>query len=114
MFEAFDFAGWAELAQRDPEGFEAARRVAVEALITRLGTGTQLRRLQWRVDAERQRAKVPLKSCLAISDMMWTAFVEMHSLLVGLIEVAQNGGHKKRTLLVHSALVIAFPEKPPE
>lgn len=81
MPEDFDFDAWAALAARDPAAFEAARGQALESLISRDGEEERLRRLQWRVDAERRRARTPLKACLVLSGMMWTAFFDFRDAL---------------------------------
>lgn len=74
----FDFAAWARLACSDPAGFEAARRKAIERIIAN-GNEEQLNRLQWRLDAERRRARTPLKACIQMSALMWTTFDDLHT-----------------------------------
>lgn len=71
------------LAAEDPEAFEHERQRLVEALIESAPQGQQqrLRGLQWRVDAERQRAATPLAACLRISAMMWERVTEAGGLL---------------------------------
>ena len=68
------FDEWAELAARDPQGFEELRQEAIDAAIDR-ARGTQQRRrlqgLQWRIDMVRQQAKTPLAACVHMYDMMW-------------------------------------------
>lgn len=81
MPESFDFAAWTRLAQADPVAFEVARRTAVEQAITIGNDPDRLRRMQWRVDAERRRARTPMKACLRISAMMWEAFFEFRDAL---------------------------------
>lgn len=77
----FDFLAWSRLANADPAGFEAARRKVVEAMIVIGENPEQLRRLQWRLDAERRRARTPMKACLRISSLMWEAFLEFQATL---------------------------------
>lgn len=81
MPDGFDFAVWLRLACTDPVGFEAARREAVEAAIAIGRDSDHLRRVQWRIDAERQRARTPLKACLRISSLMWERFFEFQTVL---------------------------------
>jgi hypothetical protein len=81
MPEEFDFAAWARLARADPAGFETARREAVEAAIAIGDDPDHLRRVQWRLDAERRRARTPLKACLRISSMMWETFFDFRAAL---------------------------------
>jgi hypothetical protein len=81
MPDEFDFAAWARLAHADPAAFEAARMAAVEQAISIGNDPDHLRRMQWRLDAERRRARTPLKACLRISSLMWEAFFEFQAAL---------------------------------
>lgn len=83
----FDFDEWATLARNDASAFERRRRQAVEQVIAEAPEHQRerLRRLQWRIDAERRRYKHPLKSCLAIYDMMWESLYGGHGLLEALL-----------------------------
>lgn len=81
MPDGFDFAAWSRLARADPDGFEAARRAAIEQAISIGDDPDHLRRVQWRLDAERQRARTPLKACLRISSLMWETFFEFQAAL---------------------------------
>ncbi|WP_126448424.1 DUF3135 domain-containing protein [Sulfuricystis multivorans] len=76
MLEDFDFRAWVRLAHTDPAAFEVARRELIERAIVRGNDPQRMRRMQWRVDAERFRARTPLKACLRISAMMWETFFE--------------------------------------
>ena len=69
-----DFAEWAELASSDPEAFEKQRARLVESFICSVPTESRrirLRRLQWKIDAIRQRSKSSLGACIKISNLMW-------------------------------------------
>ncbi|WP_440996391.1 DUF3135 domain-containing protein [Arhodomonas sp. SL1] len=70
------FDEWASLARSSPEAFEAYRRDAVDRLIAARPARrqTRLRRLQWRIDRERERADTPLGACVRIYGMMWERF----------------------------------------
>lgn len=74
--QQFDFDDWACLAQRDPPAFEARRRAVLDAFIEQCPTSRRqrLRRLQWRIDRERDRCGTPLAACLRLSDWMWRSF----------------------------------------
>jgi Protein of unknown function (DUF3135) len=98
MFDRFDFDAWSELARRDPSAFEEARRAAVDALIAGSTGKNQLLRLQWRVDGERRRAKVPLKACLVLSGMMWEAVNKLHGALIDLAVTGETL-HRERAKL---------------
>jgi hypothetical protein len=91
MPDGFDFAAWARLARADPAAFEAARRAAVEQAITIGVDPDHLRRMQWRLDAERQRARTPMKACLRISAMMWETFFEFQAALNRAVGYATDG-----------------------
>lgn len=83
----FDFDEWANLASNDAAAFELRRREAVEQFIAQAPEQQRerLRRLQWRIDAERRRYKHPLKSCLALYGMMWDSLYGGHGLLPALL-----------------------------
>lgn len=70
---AFDFDTWATLAREDAAAFEQRRQELLEQFIAQAPEHLQdrLRRLRWRIDAERRRYKHPLKSCMALHAMMW-------------------------------------------
>lgn len=71
-----DYNDWTELAERDPEAFEARRKAVIDGFINSAPEErqTQLRRLQWRIDIERSRASNPVSSCIRIYKMMWESF----------------------------------------
>ncbi len=72
-----NFDEWVRLAQSNPTAFEARREVALSSYIEQQPQGQRLRlrRLQWRVDRERERAANPVASCLALYTMMWDSLV---------------------------------------
>ena len=69
----FDFDSLAQLAQSDPEAFEAKRRAMIANLIESAPERLhqRLRGFQWRIDMERQRCSNPLQACIRLSSMMW-------------------------------------------
>ena len=72
--KGFDFDYWRDLANKDPEAFEAARKLEIDQYISSLKTEElqdRMRRLQWRVNTERKRSKNPMDSAIRIYDMMW-------------------------------------------
>lgn len=83
---AFDFDTWATLAREDAEAFERQRRELLEQFIAQAPEHLQdrLRRLQWRIDAERWRYKHPLKSCVVLHAMMWESLYGPGGLLEAL------------------------------
>lgn len=77
------FDDWVHLAATDPDGFERMRRRTIEQHIRRAPPHRQerLRRLQWRVDTTRRRARTPMGACLSLSAMMWESLLGRHGLL---------------------------------
>lgn len=82
----FDFDTWATLAKEDAAAFERRRKELLEQFIAQAPQHMQerLRRLQWRIDAERRRHKHPLKSCMALHAMMWESMYGSGGLLEAL------------------------------
>jgi len=68
-----DFDRWLELASRDISAFELQRRKMIEQVIAAAPPPQQerLRKLQWRIDLERDRSDSPMGACIRISRMMW-------------------------------------------
>lgn len=106
---ALDIDTAMELARTDPEAFEQYRQDVIEALIARAPARNQqhLRRLQWRIDQERQRASNPTAAFLKLYRMMWDSFAGES----GLIDTICNARHEAQSAeqLTTSAEVIAFP-----
>ncbi len=77
--DELDINMWMDLAEHDPDKFEAMRSEAIERLITRAPEKCQLhlRRVQWRVDKIRERSTSPMGAVIAISEMMWGSFYEL-------------------------------------
>ena len=71
-----DFDTWSELAQSDPEAFEARRAEIIEQMIQCMPAHRQhrMRCLQWKIDQVRARASSPLSACISLSEMMWDSF----------------------------------------
>lgn len=87
--EPRNFDEWRLLASSDPEGFEVARRKALEAVIARVPESRRhrLKAVQWRVDRIRERSASPLAACISLSKMMWDSLAGEH----GLLEALQKG-----------------------
>jgi hypothetical protein len=68
-----DFKTWSELAQSDPDVFEARRAEIIEQMIQRIPAHKQhrMRCLQWKIDQVRAQASNPLSACITLSEMMW-------------------------------------------
>ena len=105
----FDFKEWAELAKSDPDRFEAKRSRVINEAIRRVPADRQrmLRGLQWKVDRVRELKRTPLAACMAISDMMWNTFSDLHHSYVKLAEI--KPGKRLPTESRPSATIIAFP-----
>jgi len=68
---AFIFDEWKNLAESNPEAFEFTRRQMIDSMIADSKDAERLKRLQWRIDVERQRSSSPLSACVRISNMMF-------------------------------------------
>ena len=92
---AFDFNTWSDLANRDPEGFEARRAHVIEEAIRRASPRTQdrLRRLQWKLDQVRHTSATPMAACIRMNHMMWDRITGPG----GLLETLGEGGHPPTT-----------------
>ena len=112
--EQFDFDSLAQLAQSDPEAFEAKRLAMIGKLIDGAPEDIQqrLRGFQWRIDMERQRCDNPLQACIRISNMMWDMIYADRGFLWSLQALADPAGMLATgTEAVSSAEVLTF--KPP-
>jgi len=67
---AFDFDQWKEMAETNPEAFEFNRQRMIDSLLAKAKDSERLKRLQWRIDVERQRSKTPISACVRLSSMM--------------------------------------------
>ncbi len=67
---AFDFDKWKEMAETNPEAFEFNRKRLIDLLISQTRHSDRLKRLQWRIDVERDRSKTPISACVRLSSMM--------------------------------------------
>ena len=103
-----DFDEAVDLARRDPEAFEQYRQNIVRVLINRAPERNrqQLRRLQWRIDQERNRASNPIDACLKLYRMMWDAYAGER----GFIDTLRNAHRSRRSMepVKAGARIIAF------
>lgn len=67
---AFDFDKWKEMAENNPEAFEFNRQRMIDDLLAKTKHTDRLKRLQWRIDVERDRSKTPISACVRLSSMM--------------------------------------------
>lgn len=105
----FDFKEWAELAKSDPDRFEAKRSRVINEAIRRVPADRQrmLRGLQWRVDRVRELKRTPLAACMAISEMMWDTFSDLHHSYVKLADIKPGQKHIVEPLPTASILPFA-------
>ncbi|PXW88923.1 uncharacterized protein DUF3135 [Nitrosomonas sp. Nm84] len=84
----FDFDVWSQMAQQDPEKFEAMRQQLINDLIAQapLHLKQRMTGLQWQVDQVRKQASNPMAACLQISQRMWDNVVGEKGLLNALQE----------------------------
>jgi len=104
-----DFERWVELAVNDPAQFEEMRRAAIDEFLQGVSAERrlQLQRLQWRVDRVRERCATPLAATIAISEMMWDSFYDLHDHYQDLFG-AKHGTRYKPHGPVKSAKVLPF------
>jgi hypothetical protein len=107
----FDIQTWIELAESDPDKFEAMRAEAIERVIAASSEKHQkrLRSLQWRVDKLRERSATPMAATIAISRLMWDSFYRLHDSyqdLAGRKDAPRLGA---RPAASQSAEIIPFP-----
>jgi len=71
--QEYDFDSLSQLAQSDPQAFEAKRLEMIGQLIADAPEEMRqrLRSFQWRIDRERERSDNPLQACIRLSNMMW-------------------------------------------
>ena len=107
--EQFDFDDWASLALRDPEAFEARRAELIEEFLSEQPEERRmrLRRLQWRIDRERERSGTPLAACIRISRMMWDSVTGQRGLVQSL--AALQGRTEVPACPPRTATVLRFP-----
>lgn len=109
MFDAFDedkfdFESWAELAQNDPEAFEAKRASLMEEVIAQSPSHYQrrLEGIQFQVDSKRRLAKNPIDALQKIYGMMMDKVYNDNGLLDALESLTKA---KSRTPLPPTAQV---------
>lgn len=109
--EQFNFSEWSQLATEDPAGFEQRRRHVLDQVITNFPEAKQkrLRRLQWRIDRERERSATPMAACIRLSGMMWDAVLGDHGLLDTLNGEFLPGENRRYTPRRTSATILKFP-----
>ncbi|MBI1424095.1 MAG: DUF3135 domain-containing protein [Gammaproteobacteria bacterium] len=106
-----DFEQWAELAVNDPAQFEVMRRAAIDEFLGSVSAERrlQLQRLQWRVDRVRERSANPMAATIAISEMMWDAFYDLHDRYQDLFGSQASKRYKPQTP-VKSAKILPFAQ----
>ena len=104
-----DFEQWVELAVNDPAQFEVMRRAAIDEFLGSVSAERrlQLQRLQWRVDRVRERCANPMAATIAISEMMWDAFYDLHDRYQDLFGSKTSKRYKSQTP-VNSAKILPF------
>jgi hypothetical protein len=105
-----DFEKWVELANSDPEQFEAMRRAAIDEFLDSVSAKHRLRlqRLQWRVDQVRERSQNPMAATIAISEMMWDSFYSLHNQYQDLFGSAAGKQSRQPKAPAKSAKILRF------
>ena len=104
-----DFEQWVNLATTDPAQFEVMRRAAINEFLNSVSEERrlQLQRLQWRVDRVRERCTTPMAATIAISEMMWDAFYDLHDRYQDVFG-ARPGKRYKPPVQVKPAKILPF------
>lgn len=107
----FDFDDWANLAHQDPEAFEARRAELIEEFLAAQPEERRLRlrRLQWRIDRERERSRTPLAACIRLSKMMWDSVAGRRGLVESLAALQGRPGALAPPM--QRAVVLRFPDR---
>lgn len=111
--KGFDFDYWRDLAKKDPEAFEAARKLEIDQYISSLKSEDvqdRMRRLQWRVNTERRRSKNPMDSAIRIYDMMWESVGKNFEAIQDLSEHFKPEAERK-SKKPSSAKVLSFKQE---
>lgn len=114
----FPFALWAELARRDPEGFETARLAMLENLVASAIPQHQgrLRILQWQLDQRRQRTTDPRRACDALACHLWERTMGRDGLMARLacLVGTERPDTRASVLPFPGARTALRPEQPPQ
>lgn len=100
MTSDFDFDHWRSLAADDPSNFELRRADFIEAFIANVAdpqVKDRLRRLQWRIDAERRRSSNPLGACIRVYNMMWASAAQHYDMIQSLSALLNRDGERAPT-----------------
>lgn len=94
--KGLDFDHWLELA-KDRHAFEALRRSMIEQVIEQAPESQQdrLRKLQWRIDQERNLSASPMGACIRISRMMWDQMIGQGGLVEHLSRLHRRGAESQ-------------------
>ena len=105
-----DFDTWSELAQSDPEAFEARRAEIIEQMIQRMPAHKHhhMRCLQWKIDRVRDKMATPLAACVAISDMMWDSLDKLNQLYHDCESVTSGKDGKPMGAPIQNAKIMYF------
>ncbi len=104
-----DFDSAMRLAKDNPDAFEQYRREAIDGLIQRVPARSQerLRRLQWRIDQERNLSGNAMTACVRLYEMMWDSFAGERG-LVGHLGHARTLCHTGNRVAAAKASVLQF------
>jgi hypothetical protein len=69
-----------------------------------------MRKLQWRIDRERDLSKNPMAACIKLSQMMWDAVLGEQGLLET-IKGARLEPLTGRARKIHNATILNFPTR---
>ncbi len=105
-----DFDSAMRLAQDNPDAFEQYRREAIDGLLAQIPAHNQerLRRLQWRIDQERNLSGNAMSACVRIYEMMWDSFAGDRGLVGQLHHLQDICSSNNVTAATSTANILSF------
>ncbi len=100
---------WAQLAQENPDAFEAMRIKLVDNFIKNSPESVQrrLKGMQWKIEHVRSKANSPAEALAAISEMMWESAQQLSEKQQDLLDLCT--GKKSRVISArNSAKILNF------
>ena len=111
----FDFDEWMNLAQNDPDEFDARRKKIIDELIAAAPEHIRqrLKSFQWRIDMERARCDNPMQACIKLSNMMWELVYGDRGFLWSLQQISDPNALMATAVASNVPSAQVLPLKPP-
>jgi len=103
---------WAQLAQQDPEAFEAMRNELLQDFIQNSPANVQkkLEGVQWKIEHIRRRTSSPAEALAEISSMMWQSTQQLGMKQKDLLDIC-TGQEIETTSSYESAQILPFKSR---